>query len=655
MKRIQYIHQFLRIAIIILFSVVSHNISSAAPVGTIRDSFDIFSSLVDMIISPNNDIYILDHKDGVFKVDLESNKVRSLLNEENGNYKNILSSGENDLFVSSWNYPYNIIWHSNDKGTTWEKISLSSYEISKMCSDGEKRLWFTDSKANIYFSENNGKSWTTITYFCQKNNYINDIKYDKNDKSLLIVLSKSFEKYELYKSVDNGVSFTTIPTPADQIENYDGHAQTRPIKISFDEEYYHVQQDTFFAKTSKTQIEWKVTSKQKTDKVQNSYSSYGFKIGECTDGSNTWVLTNKGFLCKISDENITADKIQSEKPIHIYNQEKDTTHENMTIYNGIYYLANYKAIYCKDGDSKTWYRYLDTDNYPEYVWKDCNGVYMCDNEFNKFQINQEIDSIKPCIINFADLKEKQIKNIRLSKGIFGCYNGYSSQKSYRLKNNHFVVDELKNSGKKKFLKNTPRKISKSSAYKLLQSAYMAMCGNIDTIPFEITEKELQVYKKEIEDNIEIANWLNLNDDSYFHWGNLSFINEDYDKNYIKVKDLRRLSTYLDTFKITQDTLHSVLTESYSGWCTAGRYCIVELIMNDGSCLKLENSDWNPNYLCCPWTTLYNGNPFLLKSLAVGKSIDDMTKGTFLNVYNKKEYAIEKIILHLLKNWQKDEK
>ena len=132
----------------------------------------------------------------------------------------------------------------------------------------------------------------------------------------------------------------------------------------------------------------------------------------------------------------------------------------------------------------------------------------------------------------------------------------------------------------------------------------------------------------------------------------SFANkEDYDfiYDYIKVKDLRNLSSLLDRLKITQDTIHTILTKNSNISATDSRFNIVHLILNDGSWLRFENNDIVPNYLCCPWIAFYKGEPFLLKSLAVGKSIDDMTNGKFMPECNTKEYAIGKILKHYLYN------
>ncbi len=390
---------------------------------------------------------------------------------------------------------------------------------------------------------------------------------------------------------------------------------------------------------------------KKTNTLQFQDSLYGNIIYEYTKGNDSWLLTNLGYLCKLSGKIITAYKMRAERPIQLNAKEKDTLYNSMTYYNGIYYYARYKSIYCKDGNSGNWYRYLDSNKETQYVWKDHNGVYMCDENFNKYQINQEIDSIKPYVENLADLKNKQINKVIIERGTIGCEDGHTDgfKIIYRLKNKHFFVDEKTIYGEGSILKKMPRKITKSSIENLLQYSYKAMCGIIDTIPFELTDKDFKKIKDEID--CKLASVKETQNELFLLSDDFSFINEDEDYDYrITVNDMRNLSTKLDTLKITKDILNTILTDLYLNYfSTERRYRIVKLIMNDGSWLKFENEAYIPNYLCCPWTILYNGNPFIVKSLAVGKSIDDMTNGKFMPECNTKEYAIGKILKHYLYN------
>lgn len=643
-------HKPLRISLLTLFSLIFNCASFATPIWTIRDSFDIFRWYIEMTITPDNNLYLLDNEYGVFKADMDSKIWKHILN---GDYKELIITGENNLFVSA--DLSDTIFHSQNKGQTWEKISIGiSSSIHTMCSDNEKYVWILDYKDNIYFTEDNGKSWAKDSVFKHTIEGINDcdiknIQYDKEDKSLWIITEDNHRtRPMLFRSVDKGLSFAQIPTPADQIKDYDKKAATGWINISSDEDYYYVHQNNIVCKTRKDHIEWEIVDEEKTKQLQFP-DCYGRIIGRCSKNDTIWFYTDNGYLCNYHDGEITATKMSTEKPINIYQEEKDTLYNSMTYYNGIYYYAGYKSIYCKDGNSENWYRYLDSDKDPQYVWKNHNGVYMSDKNFNKYQINQEIDSIKPYVENLADFKDKRINKVIIEKGSIGCEDGYTDgfKIVYKLKNEHFIVDEKTIYGEGGIRKEMPRKITKSSAENLLQYSYRAMCGIIDTIQFELTDKDLKLYKEEIDTKIS-----NHNDEVYLSGHDFSFANkEDYDfiYDYIKVKDLRNLSSLLDRLKITQDTIHTILTKNSNISATDSRFNIVHLILNDGSWLRFENNDIVPNYLCCPWIAFYNGEPFLLKSLAVGKCIDDMTNGKFMPECNTKEYAIGKILKHYLYN------
>lgn len=607
-----------------------------------------------MAITTNNNPYLLDKENGVFKADLKSKIWKSILNEKKGYYKELIITGENNLFVST-DFS-DTIFHSQDKGQTWEKISTgNSSSIHTMCSDNEKYVWILDYKDNIYFTGNNGISWTKDSVFKNlvkgaNDCYINNIKYDKEDKSLWIIAEgDNRTRPMIFKSVDKGLSFTQIPTPAEQIKDYDKKVATRWINISSDGDYYYVHQNNIVSKTRKDHIEWKIVDVEKP-KQQQFPDCYGNIIGRCSKNDTIWYYTDNGYLCNCHNGEITATKMSTEKPINIYQDEKDTLYNSMTYYNGIYYYAGYKSIYCKDGNSQNWYRYLDSNNDIKYVWKDHNGVYMCDENFDKYQINQEIDSIKPFISNFKNLKDKQIKKITFIKGSTGCFHNVKTELSYKNRKDHFRKTRKKVTGKRDyFLKDMPRRINKSATDKMLHFIYRSMCNLNDTINLELLENERQYYKKIFNDEIEISSMLNID--------TIIMNTEDHPiyfvifENFLLTtnKELKFLSSCVDTLKIDKHTQKTILTKENYSCCTTTNYNLVQIIFDDNNTLNIQDYNYNPNYLHCPWIAFYNGEPFLLRSLAVGKSIDDMTKGKFMPECNTKEYAIGKILRYYLYN------
>lgn len=330
-----------------------------------------------------------------------------------------------------------------------------------------------------------------------------------------------------------------------------------------------------------------------------------------------------------------------------YYTEKDTVENHMTYYNDIYYIAKGQSIYCKNGNSGNWYRYLDSDNYLKYVWKDNDGVYMSDEYFNKFQINQEIDSIKPYYSKLTDLDNKQIKTITFKKGSIGCFHNVSTEITYKRKSDHFSKSSKKVKGKKAyFLKKMPSKIEFNYANDLLYYAFRSICNLNDTISLELTEQERQNYKIPFNEELEMVTefrmdtvFLTETDKESSLLFRLVFDPLDYmvDKNTFEY-----LSSCIDTFSFNKHSQELLSTENYSV-CTTTNYNVVNITMEDGNTLILKDSKFNPNYLHCPWLAFYNGEPFLLKSMAVGKCIDDMTNGKFMPECNSKEYAVGKLL------------
>lgn len=647
--------KYLKLTFLTIFLFIFNYASFATPAGTIRDSFDIFRWYITMTITANNNLYLLDKENGVFKADLKSKIWKSIQNEKKGYYKELIITGENNLFVSA--DLSDTIFHSQNKGQTWEKISIgNSSSIHTMCSDNEKHVWILDYKDNIYFTEDNGKSWAKDSVFKHTIEGINDcsiinIKYDKEDESLWIIAEGNHSTQPmLFRSIDKGHSFTQIPTPADQINDYDKKNTTRWINISSDGDYYYVHQNNIVSKTRKDHIEWKIVDEKKP-KQQQFPDCYGKIIGICSKNDTIWYYTDNGYLCNCHNGEITATKMSTEKPIKIYRDENDTLYNSMTYYNGIYYYAGYKSIYCKDGNSGNWYRYLDSDKDLNYVWKDHNGVYMSDENFDKYQINQEIDSIKPFISDFKNLKDKQIKKITFIKGSTGCFHNVKTELSYKNRKDHFRKTRKKVTGKRDyFLKDMPRRIDKSSADNVLHFVYRSMCNLNDTINLEDIENERQYYKNIFDEEIEIYSMLNIDtiiiDLEYRPICNIIF--GDF-HNITTIKDMKFLSSCVDTLKIDKNAQQTILTKDNDSFCTTTNHTLVQITMNDNSSLNLQDYSYIPNYLHCPWIAFYNGEPFLLRSLAVGKCIDDMTKGKFMPECNTKEYAIGKILRHYLDN------
>lgn len=80
--------KYLKLTFLTIFLFIFNYASFATPAGTIRDSFDIFRWYITMTITANNNLYLLDKENGVFKADLKSKIWKSILNEKKYIIKN---------------------------------------------------------------------------------------------------------------------------------------------------------------------------------------------------------------------------------------------------------------------------------------------------------------------------------------------------------------------------------------------------------------------------------------------------------------------------------------------------------------------------------------------------------------------------------------
>lgn len=410
------------------------------------------------------------------------------------------------------------------------------------------------------------------------------------------------------------------------------------------------------------QIKGKITDKTQKNILQDSDKIKGRIIGSCTGNGCVWILTENGYLNKVQNGEVTSYRMTTDLPIKLNCRKRDTTHRDMTYYNGIYYYVYKNHVYCMNEsqnqlvkNAEKWYRYLDVDSKINYIWKNKNGVYICDEKFNKFQINQETDAIKPYKSEFVDLKKGVIEKIKIRKGYHSCEGGLSdyTELTYELKNDEFVKTKEEKLGQGYISEAIPQKISKVSVDKLLECVYNAMCGDKDTTCIELTDSDFTDYKRKLNKEIEKLESKHVSEEE-----EIVYLENDYIEEYeiITLKDLHIWSSILDTLKSTQQMQNVIFSASSDinndEAELSGDFCVILLGFKDGRWLVL-NDNYNysetHNYLRCPWIAQYDGDPFILKSLAIGKSIDEMTEGKLLQECNSKEHAIKTTIRYLWKS------
>lgn len=662
------------VALIIAFFLQrSHVDSDIKYIVTTRDTYDYIKGfeIKDMTVTNENDVYVMFFPYGILKADLNTFSWKPIEDTlDIGRYTFLLSLDKEDLFaVSQWHRTKTQC--SSDGGKSWETGHVFRF-IDAVYTDKEKSVWMVDKYMELFLSQDKGLTWSNKPIYKTEKEVEQqraaDVYYDNEDNSIWI----STQKNSILHSLDNGDTYMTIPTPGDQIANsnkdeyFSAIFKTRAIGNS-----YYTMQYGYVYKSPKDNIDWRTVANMswfektkdfgmiaiendsvivktnadgKTEWKQTfSASKYGQVYHKKLANNDLWCITSMGFLCCISKNGVQIfdmhldPKFKKKYESQLRINANDTIYNDIEYYNGVYYAIRYNAVYYREENSDTIFRYLRTPLYLRDMWKDSNGIYIFDGK-NKYQINKELDGIKPYSSDFSDLMNKQIDSLIFEKYISDCFWWHIEKLRYCLKDGYFIKGEIeddisrwddkKNDRTKLYLYRMPDSISEKSVKEMLDTVYRAMSGIQDTIHFSISEEERRVYKQKISGDVP------------------RFTAETEENYFFKEKEevVWAMSALDSINDFSQQTLQKVLTayvDEYIG--STNKYHTVTLKMKDGSSLKLSNFYVFPNYLLNPWAADYKNELFSLNSLAVGKSIDNITNGVFMSGYNSNWYALKKIL------------
>lgn len=678
MKHIKVIYILLVTALIavslfIFIVILSHGLrdnSNIKYIVTTKDTYDYVKGfeIRDMAVTNENDIYIMYFPYGILKADLNTFTWKPIEDTlEIGRYTFLLPLDKEDLFaVNQWHRTKTQC--SSDGGKSWENGYVFRF-IDAVYTDKEKSIWMVDKNMELFLSQDKGYTWSYKSIYKTEEEAekqrATDVYFDKEDNSIWI----STQKNSILCSVDTGDTYMTITTPADQIVNSNKDMEFSAIyKTRAIGKYYYTMQYDYVYKSPKDNIDWRTVKnmswfektkdfgmiaivddsiivKTKADgktewKQEFSASKYGQVYHKKLANNDLWCITSMGFLCRISRNGVQVfdmhldPNFKKEYESQLRINANDTVYNDVEYYNGVYYAIRYNAVYYREKNSDTIFRYLRTPQYIMNIWKDSDGVYICAGE-NKYQINKELDGIKQYNSDFSDLMNKQIDSLIFEKYISDCFYWHIEKLRYCLKDGYFIKGEIENDishwdneKSKLYLYRMPDSISERSVKEMLKTIYRAMDGFQDTIHFDITEEERSLYKQKI--NGDVKRFTEETEDNFF---------------FGKTEKVVWATSALDTIKnFSQQTLQKVLTDySYKYAGTKSKHHTVTLKMNDGSVLTLSNYYFFPNYLLNPWTANYKNELFFLNSLAVGKKIDNVTNGIFLSGYNSNWYALKNIL------------
>jgi hypothetical protein len=220
--------------------------------------------------------------------------------------------------------------------------------------------------------------------------------------------------------------------------------------------------------------------------------------------------------------------------------------------------------------------------------------------------------------------EKKAIKFTVELGSSGCFHHDIKSRNYKLKRNYFKTYSKK--GKQKCFRGMGNSIGTDFLQDIVNEADLSRSESVTFKEIDITKNDINVFKKML-DTLKIT---------YYDSSNIYCFKKDIDLNFY-----RALADSLD--RIQNDVINNTLKKECEIISTANIWHLLTIEFEDGSKVTIENSDYIPGYYYTPWVINYNGLIFETSSVKLGKMIDRLTGGKFLDdKYKDKKYAIYKI-------------
>lgn len=216
----------------------------------------------------------------------------------------------------------------------------------------------------------------------------------------------------------------------------------------------------------------------------------------------------------------------------------------------------------------------------------------------------------------------------------GCFHHEESKRNYSLRKNNFKISSTQ--GKQKDFKGMSNSVDIALLQDIVNEADLSRNNTVSLKELEITQNDINAFKVLLNEKQKSINEGIM----YYGLGDMYYIEEGADLNFYW-----KASDSLD--KIQPDLIDSAIKQKSGVVSTSNiiRSLIIEF--EDTSKLTIESSDYVPGYYYAPWTVNYNGLIFETNSIKLGKMIDELTGGKFLeHQYKDNKYAIFKITDYL---------
>jgi hypothetical protein len=222
---------------------------------------------------------------------------------------------------------------------------------------------------------------------------------------------------------------------------------------------------------------------------------------------------------------------------------------------------------------------------------------------------------------------KKVSKLSIEFGSSGCFHGYTYNREYKLKKKSLNIYSKK--GKQKYF----RGMRNSVDYTLLQN----IVNEADLKSKVITLEELEITDNDITEFKKMLDTVNV-----------VYARDEYTYSFQENANLNFYRNTADSLdKISPDIINNAFKVKSEVYSTAVEWHKLTIEFEDSSKLTIENYDCIPGYYYAPWVINYNGLLYETNSIKLGKMIDELTGGKFLeDQYKDNKYAIFKITDYL---------
>lgn len=576
----------------------------------------------------------------------------------NGRFQRVNFFSEDTLMISGQIHnkeAKDVILWSGDHGNTWERIDFGERSvISEVIMGGNGMVWMGGSASQILFSKNFGRNWVA---FSDSESGIN-LRYPSIFFSADLQMGVfGASNGDLYLTDAQGGHWNKLPTPASQAKHPRFERWLNPgiEKIRIIGEYFIIKQAGRVFVSSQDSVDWKYVHGGLDFEVTENVGVYLFhqdqtvslldhalsevwhssqglegKIMAMAPWGNSLIVLTFTKIYKVnSGEIISSELFTDDIPIQAEGYSLQFEGEEYNFYG--------KDILRYNKRKEKWYRYLTLDTNWGNAVAFQGKLIVSDEDLTQFYaVNTQKRSLEPFDLPDNLFENKIVKSIGFEDGYNACFNAVNGVSFYERSGDIFEEKPGSSSRRNRFGRFKGMNASAIDSLVLfLEGSKNQRCALSD---LGLSDADIDVFKQFL-DNVF------TNPDAFRDHFNFSnswnrFIADKANYSYFK-------SAADSILFLSDSVIHDIFTCWGKDRSPDNPWKRVVLYFEDGEKLILENNDDEPNFLYSPWIVKYEGLYFRTNSILLGKMIDRITQGKFIDAgASDKNYAIFRIINYL---------